>query len=80
MVGQQRYKKIILDYLNLNPFINHRNISTGVHEQLVQKSSPNGLTYLADREHGRLNHKMVMPLLCSNEFAFSSENIPIAHN
>ena len=31
----------------------------GVHDQLVQKSSPNGLTYLADREHGRLNHKMV---------------------
>ena len=31
----------------------------GLHNQLVQKSSPNGLTYLADREHGRLNHKMV---------------------
>jgi hypothetical protein len=33
----------------------------GLHDQLVQKSSPNGLTYLADREHGRLNHKMVRP-------------------
>jgi len=31
----------------------------GVHNQLVQKSSPNGLTYLADRENGHLNHKMV---------------------
>jgi IS1 family transposase len=31
----------------------------GLHDQLVQKSHPNGLTYLADREHGRLNHKMV---------------------
>lgn len=31
----------------------------GLHDQLVQKSSPSGLTYLADREHGRLNHKMV---------------------
>eukprot|EP00804_Cyclotella_cryptica_P017587 CCRYP_006741-RB/>CCRYP_006741-RB protein AED:0.04 eAED:0.04 QI:773/0.8/0.83/1/0.8/0.83/6/101/777 len=30
----------------------------GVHSQLVQKSNPNGLTYLADRENGRLNHKM----------------------
>ncbi|KAL7485158.1 hypothetical protein ACHAW6_010766 [Cyclotella cf. meneghiniana] len=30
----------------------------GVHNQLVQKSSPNGLTYLADRENGRLHHKM----------------------
>ena len=31
----------------------------GVHDQLVQKSKPNGLTYLADREHGKLHHKMV---------------------
>ena len=38
----------------------------GVHDQLVHKSSPNGLTYLADREHGRLNHKMVCGLLCAS--------------
>lgn len=30
----------------------------GVHAQLVQKSKPNGLTYLADRNNGRLDHKM----------------------
>lgn len=31
----------------------------GMHEQLLQKSSPNGLSYIADRDHpGRLNHKM----------------------
>eukprot|EP00986_Skeletonema_menzelii_P021000 scaffold32893_cov148-Skeletonema_menzelii.AAC.1 len=30
----------------------------GVHAQLVQKSKPNGLTYLADRVNGRTDHKM----------------------
>ena len=31
----------------------------GVHEQLLQKSTPNGLTYIADRLNGgRLDHKM----------------------
>jgi hypothetical protein len=30
----------------------------GLHAQLVQKSKPNGLTYLADRQNGRLDHKM----------------------
>lgn len=30
----------------------------GLHSQLVQKSTPNGLTYIADRKHGRLDHKM----------------------
>jgi len=30
----------------------------GVHDQLVQKSTPNGLTFLADRDNGRINRKM----------------------
>ncbi|KAL7432933.1 hypothetical protein ACHAXM_010194 [Skeletonema potamos] len=30
----------------------------GLHDQLVQKSKPNGLTYIADRTNGRLDHKM----------------------
>lgn len=49
----------------------------GVHNQLVQKSSPNGLTYLADRENGRLHHKMVtayslFSLLLTIIFAFTT--------
>ncbi|KAL7553843.1 hypothetical protein ACHAWF_017442 [Thalassiosira exigua] len=31
---------------------------TGMHEQLVQKSKPNGLTYIADRIGSSLDHKM----------------------
>ena len=30
----------------------------GMHEQLLQKSSPNGLTYIADKNNGRLDQKM----------------------
>ena len=30
----------------------------GLHEVLVQKSSPNGLTYIADKVRGKLDHKM----------------------
>ena len=37
----------------------------GVHSQRVQKSSLKGLTYLANRENGFLNHKMVSALFSS---------------
>eukprot|EP00568_Trieres_chinensis_P005159 CAMPEP_0183300398 /NCGR_PEP_ID=MMETSP0160_2-20130417/6841_1 /TAXON_ID=2839 ORGANISM="Odontella Sinensis, Strain Grunow 1884" /NCGR_SAMPLE_ID=MMETSP0160_2 /ASSEMBLY_ACC=CAM_ASM_000250 /LENGTH=744 /DNA_ID=CAMNT_0025462807 /DNA_START=48 /DNA_END=2282 /DNA_ORIENTATION=- len=30
----------------------------GMHDELLQKSSPNGLTYIADKVNGRLDHKM----------------------
>ena len=30
----------------------------GLHDQLVQKSSPNGLTYIADRNNGHIDKKM----------------------
>lgn len=30
----------------------------GLHDQLVQKSHPNGFTYIADRNGGKLDHKM----------------------
>ncbi len=30
----------------------------GFHTQLLRKSTPNGLTYIADRNNGRLEHKM----------------------
>ena len=38
----------------------------GMHQSLVQRSSPSGLTYLADRENGHLRHEMVCVMLPYN--------------
>eukprot|EP00581_Thalassiosira_minuscula_P019307 CAMPEP_0183712496 /NCGR_PEP_ID=MMETSP0737-20130205/7605_1 /TAXON_ID=385413 /ORGANISM="Thalassiosira miniscula, Strain CCMP1093" /LENGTH=721 /DNA_ID=CAMNT_0025941117 /DNA_START=201 /DNA_END=2366 /DNA_ORIENTATION=+ len=31
---------------------------SGLHDQLIQKTTPNGLTFIADRENGRIKRKM----------------------
>ena len=69
-VWTERFKFTVLQPNQIPNFTRHATVlpamyremwdkaMNGVHENLVQKSNPSGLTFLADRNGGRLDRKM----------------------